>query len=602
MKTKNQKAGSAVATPAPVATPSAAPSAKDLEALIEAKPLTVVYNARKRSPAKTTPTFVVATYWWGSGRVNRNLQRPCPDDAGLGADENQGPPVGPLTAPVEYQEMINAWKRDCEAVGCPYIAQEYPEFARPGMYQTAINAKPLFIKKALETAVAAGYNGVVYIDGDMRFRAYPAIFDLTNIDYMARGWNIDPRASSHYTKSACFDPFVFETSGGIMYFGNTRLSRVLLKEWIKANGRKANYGRADDRIISVIVNARDYLLKANIVQLPIEYLWLTDFYDPAIGGHLNPQDYQESRLICEHPHCLTSEERAREQGAHSDRSHILYTQVVENLIRCQRMGGMFYDYIFFENEGAALDSYQTYLETMESIGLRGRIHSPSQSRRSKTPSQEPCLYHTSFQQRYGKYNEVVEARLNARNWTHDSIFANLHLPGETVELHAWEGHGPMEVLEALMGGRSVLWMPASYLKLKVLEAYQRASKSSRAKVAPSASLFSTAGGAGSASLSKIRLEPLKESATVFRSELKSFKKVLKDNPDAEFITAVASHTNEQETNYQPKFPSDKPMYFSPTSRVLRHLLLMSPDLDQGFNRLFNSSFIFLTGIRCHWIK
>lgn len=573
MKTKLQKAGT-IST-------SASMVMNELATFIETKPLEIIY---KKMSSKTKPTFVVVTYWWGRGRNNRNLQRPCPDDVGGKTDS--------LTAPVEYQEMINTWKRDCEAIGCPYIAQEYPEFARPGMYQTAINAKPLFIKKALETAVAAGYNGVVYIDGDMRFRSYPAIFDLSNVDYMARGWNIDPRASDHYTTSTCFDPFVFETSGGIMYFGNTRLSRSLLTEWIKANGRKANYGRADDRIISVIVNARNYLLKANIVQLPIEYLWLNDFYDPDIGGHIDANDFKTSRLICEHPHCLTSEERAREQGAHSDRSHILYTHAVENLIQCRRMGGMFYDYIFFENEGSALDSYQTYLETMESIGLHGKI----KKRSSKSLSSEPCLYHTSFKQRYGKYNKIVDTRLKSRGLTNESILSNLRLvESEPLELYGWAGHTPMDILEALMRGRPVLWLPNNYLNVKVLDAYRRSAKSSRFRAAPAASLT------GGVPSTKKQLESLTEMVKPLQSTIKRIKNTYRKEPDAEFIAFIKPHTNEQESLYQPVFDFNSPMYFTPGSRILRHLLLMTPDLEKEFNRIFNSSFIFLTGIRCHWL-
>jgi hypothetical protein len=567
MRTKLQKAGSM--------------PTNDLVAFIETKPLEIVY---KNMSSKTKPTFVVVTYWWGRGRANRNLQRPGPDEVGQKNDS--------LTAPIEYQEMINTWKRDCEAIGCPYIAQEYPEFARPGMYQTAINAKPMFIKKALETAVAAGYNGVVYIDGDMRFRTYPAIFDLSNVDYMARGWNIDPRASDSYRDSTCFDPFVFETSGGIMYFGNTRLSRSLLTEWIKANSRKANHGRADDRIISVIVNARNYLLKANIVQLPIEYLWLNDFYDPDLGGHIDAHDFKKSRLICEHPHCLTSEERAREQGAHSDRSHILYTYAVENLTVCQRMGGMFYDYIFFENEGAALDSYQTYLETMESIGLHGRIT----KRSSKSALPDPCLYHTSFKQRYGKYNKVVDTRLKNSGLTNESIFTNLSVKdSDPVELYGWAGHNPIDILEALMRGRPVLWLPTNYLNVKVLEAYRRTAKSSRFKAAPAASLT------GGAPSTKKQLETLTELVKPLNSAIKRLKNTYRKEPDAEFIAFIKPQTNDQESLYQPVFDFNNPMYFAPTSRILRHLLLMTPDLEKEFNRIFNSSFIFLTGIRCHWL-
>ena len=154
--------------------------------------------------------FVIITYWWGNGNINYNTQKPCRDELISGQSL--------IKQPIKFEEMIENWKKNCKNVKCNYLVQEYPEFAVPGGYQIAINAKPLFIKKALESC-----NGrsVVYIDGDMSVNKYPYLFDIKNIDYMARGWNIDPRANINYLKKICFDPFIFETSGGIMYFGNT---------------------------------------------------------------------------------------------------------------------------------------------------------------------------------------------------------------------------------------------------------------------------------------------------------------------------------------------------------------------------------------------
>ena len=52
--------------------------------------------------------------------------------------------------------------------------------------------------------------GVLYIDGDMKVLSYPSVFDMNDIDYMARGWNTDSRPGIGRKKGlACFDPFVF---------------------------------------------------------------------------------------------------------------------------------------------------------------------------------------------------------------------------------------------------------------------------------------------------------------------------------------------------------------------------------------------------------
>lgn len=216
--------------------------------------------------------FVIITYWWGKGNLNRNLQKPCMDETIIGEEL--------IKKPINFEIMIEKWIEYCKKSNCNYLVEEYPEFAVPGGYQMAINAKPLFIKKALESC-----NGraVVYIDGDMSVNYYPSIFDMSNIDYMARGWNIDPRANIHYlskTRPICFDPFTFETSGGIMYFANSINAIKLLDMWSKISGLNTYHGKADDRIISLIVSSKKLFIKMNILQLPIEYLWLTDIYEP----------------------------------------------------------------------------------------------------------------------------------------------------------------------------------------------------------------------------------------------------------------------------------------------------------------------------------
>ena len=53
-------------------------------------------------------------------------------------------------SPLKFEEMIDNWNNQCAKNNCNYMSVEYPEFAKPGGYQMAINAKPLFIKKCLE--------------------------------------------------------------------------------------------------------------------------------------------------------------------------------------------------------------------------------------------------------------------------------------------------------------------------------------------------------------------------------------------------------------------------------------------------------------------
>jgi hypothetical protein len=107
--------------------------------------------------------------------------------------------------PITFNEMIAKWEAECTKYGCNHMAVEYPQFAMPGGYQLAINAKPLFIRKALD-AVQDGGRSVLYIDGDMFIRKYPKIFDLPDVDFMARGWWIDPRSSYQMEDSITYGP------------------------------------------------------------------------------------------------------------------------------------------------------------------------------------------------------------------------------------------------------------------------------------------------------------------------------------------------------------------------------------------------------------
>jgi len=420
--------------------------------LVETTPLTpVIINPDSK--------FVVITYWWGTGNLNKNLQRPCPEEIvepireameeelveddpdyaeiyqrvfkidklrkekrarGEALTEEEKTELkeafskqlayltpyfarqnvrtqlndrynqaveklrseGKFKQPVTFDEMITTWKQTCEAQKCNYLVIEYP-IGRED-YQNGINAKPAFIRKALD---ACPGRGVLYIDGDMYINKYPAIFDMKNVDYMARGWNVDPRASAKYKTDVCFDPYIFETSGGTMYFGNTDLSRQLLDEWASEMNKPANKGKAEDRIISMIVTKESYSLKANIVQLPIEYLWLTDVYT-----NKDPLDASQANSLIEHPACLTGEERAGEQGAASNRTPEGYDAQISNMTECARKGGVFYEFVFFPKQ-EMVSAFGPYLEYLKCA-------------RNFTTN-ETMFEVVQFSDKYGRYNSVA---------------------------------------------------------------------------------------------------------------------------------------------------------------------------------------------------
>jgi len=360
----------------------------NLEGIIDSKPLKPVIINEKSN-------FVIITYWWGRGNMNLNMQKPCRDDLIAGQEL--------IKQPIKFEQMIDLWIDSCEKMNCNYLVQEYPEFAVLGGYQMAINAKPLFIQKALQSC---GNKAVVYIDGDMSVNNYPHIFDIQNVDYMARGWNIDPRANIHYlskTKPICFDPFTFETSGGIMYFGNTTNGHKLLDMWAKVSALNMNKGKADDRIISLIISSKKLYIDMNILQLPIEYLWLTDLYEPIDKSkiYLNKTHWDRKNIMFEHAACLTSEEKAREQGAANDRQPKFYDKLVENQIECQTEGGIFFEHIIFENP-EQIKGWEKYIKYMSTAMLykdnEGEIIHP--------------YYIVKYKQIYGNKNDIAIENVN----------------------------------------------------------------------------------------------------------------------------------------------------------------------------------------------
>jgi hypothetical protein len=297
-------------------------------------------------------------------RLEKRLKEP----PYMGTNRNLEGTGGIKRQPIALEAMIQRWESSMIAANCNYISQEYPEFVigYPKYYQSAINAKPLFIKKALE--VCQGRT-VLYIDGDMLIHQYPKIFDMPGVDFFAQGWVTDPRTNKNFARRPCFDPYIFETSGGMMAYANTKTAMKLLDGWSAAAHTLTNFGKAEDRVLSMVFTRQNMVFPVNIIQLPIEYLWLTDKYvnfdfrypasDKTIKIAANIDN-----VIIEHPECLTPEESAKDQGAAEDRSPVGYNKEVTDRAVCTRLGGDFYERIFFSDPDM-IDSFRPYLDYMK---------------------------------------------------------------------------------------------------------------------------------------------------------------------------------------------------------------------------------------------
>lgn len=321
--------------------------------------------------------FVIITYFWGRGNLNRNMQRPCPfeivDDPSLKITKH----------PILFEKMIDNWKESCTKHNCNHLVVEYPEFAVKGGYQNAINFKPYFIKKALDVCYP---RNVVYIDGDMTINKYPKIFDTINFDLAVRNWNIDDRENN--SRNICYNPYTIELSGGTMAYGNTLTARNILDKWIQETNLPANKKKADDTILSVTLSKFKYLLTANIILLPIEFLWLTLEYDDQI----HEDKYVRKQIQIEHPHCLTSEDLAMNVSGSSENNRVAkgYDYYITNKRDCKYRKSEFYEYIYFQNKSTC-NTFYPYLDILNENNLVNII---------------------PYEYKFGDYNKVAKNNYN----------------------------------------------------------------------------------------------------------------------------------------------------------------------------------------------
>jgi hypothetical protein len=291
--------------------------------------------------------------------------------------------------PRKFPEMIAEWEDYCKKAGVNYVAVN-TEFPRSD-YQNAINGKPLFIKQALD---AVKPRNVLYIDGDMWMLKYPHLFDLENVDFMARGWNVDPRTKEKAMRRPYFDPYTLETSGGTMFFGNTIAARQLLDAWEEESNKQI--GKADDRILSQVFTKDSMILNTNTIQLPIEYLWLTDNYKSYLKGPEDPSSHDDAFI--EHFYCLTGEERAAEQGAAaSGRTPEGYEEEVTDNINYKRPSELIYEYIFFDGDKNKCDGFARYFNYL--AGATGVF------------TEKPLAKIVKLEEMYGPYNDIAKKNL-----------------------------------------------------------------------------------------------------------------------------------------------------------------------------------------------
>jgi len=500
--------------------------------------------------------FVVVTYWWGRGILNRNTQRPCPEERdeimeweeikeNMLKDLRKTNPsatkadLDPKEIEIElksavklynlkwansikFEEMIAKWEKACGNNKCNYLAEEYAEFAVKGGYQHAINFKPYFI----DLALAACYpRGVLYIDGDMTIKKYPNVFDTKEVDYMARGWNVDPRAGPW--DNPCFEPYILETSGGTMFFGNTYYGRLLLKHWQQSTLKYP--GKADDRIISMMITMEHLLVPLSTIQLPVEYLWLSLDYDNLLKK--NTTFTKKTSIEITHPECLTGEDRAQSDSSTkvSSRHPRAYMRAVENLIECKK-NEIIYEYIHF-NSKEHIGSFRPYLDWLSTHKVVNVV-----------PYSKAYGSHTISAQENSKILADTVLQVN------DQIVVVSDEDINTISLHKVSSKRdiPATILKYLLNNQHVVYVPKGIRGINTI--------------------------VGKA-----------------------------NNQHLDFITKnLSNNRSKAKKEYTLKLDREYPIYFGPNNKVLRHLLLMSNSISDLEN-IFNESYLFLTRIHCGWV-
>lgn len=509
-----RRQGDTAAAPEPIAAlpPPAAPPLTDEEHAEMLKTVIgIVESTEIPAPKILNPgsKFVLATYWWGRGSLNPDTKRPCtsyeadskedPVDALEGAmdsltlsiDERRDANVKDLAAASESSapdirkrlyderpakkndEIIARFRQMCTNTKTNFITVEYP--FEPRMHSVAPQAKAVFIQKVLDSVKDKGLS-VVYVDPEVRVNKYPAIFDMENVDFMSRGLRFDSRSAR---EGDCFDPYVFETSR-VFYFADTVGARDLLNTWRLSIDQ--NPTKSCEYILSMAFNVLKYSCALSYVQLPIEYMWLTDLLLFRKGA---------SNAILENADCINSGDPVLPEH---------YDHLIDEVVKCDRRGGKFYEYVFFP-------------------------------KKDMTTGFRPFLDHLGadvvpFDSKYGDRQAIADKNIEDAK-TAEGAPADFNVP---------------KILAELAKGNDV-----------------------------------TIG-------DDPRLVELKTQPLDFIAFNKNTKTEHPVHPDM-----------------MPEFDTSKSMFFSAKNPVVYHLLAMCENAND-LTTIFNSSFVFVSRIRCYWLR
>jgi len=160
-----------------------------------------------------------------------------------------------------------------------------------------------------------------------------------------------------------------------------------------------------------------------IIQLPIEYLWLSLDYDERMLEYVYDYDKYKmtDSIIIEHPECLTSEDTATGGGAASSRTPKFYEFLEENI---DPVSEQFHEYMMFPTKDM-VETFQSYLNYMSGVqymndGNDILVRKGFVNLTTPADNEQP-LYITKYDNKFGNikyaqdadltYNQVAEINM-----------------------------------------------------------------------------------------------------------------------------------------------------------------------------------------------
>jgi hypothetical protein len=371
-----------------------------------------------------------------------------------------------------------------------------------------------------------------------------------------------------------YDPYTFETSGGIMYFSQSPQSKFLANKWIEVASMPSQAGKADDRVLSLVFNSQKMLLNMKIIQLPIEYLWLSLDYDERLSESLYNYNTKKMRetIYVEHPECLTTEETAAGAGASSDRTPKFYNFLGDYLVPVSEV---VHEYLMFPTKemSEAFKNYYNYMDGItylddgnEDLYKKGFVH-PGSPDENENP-----LYIVAYDKKLGTiksaeddsltYNQVSELNMKRASKMRIEGMPILHEMGQgVIEIRPDQALYKISqvelislIIKLLLDGRTIIYNPINEVGYDV-RYYNK----------------------------------LRGNMTGLYGDIEfGFVPIIKNDNLADF--------------FKPGINFTQPILFRPGNRIMILFLSMFLSLDGLSDALYNGSYEFMSRVRVAYLK